>query len=82
MANNYYKKQMKGMLGATVGTMAGVGMIGATAGMAQALPAGSMASTMANTAVGLQGVALLGPSLKYANNSLGLNSRPRKRMKR
>jgi hypothetical protein len=76
------KKQMKGMLGATVGTMAGVGLLGATAGMAAGLPAGSMASTMANTTVGLQGVALMGPSLKYANDSLGLNQRARRRARR
>jgi len=78
---NYYQKQMKGMMSAGVGTMVGVGLIGATAPMVQALPVGT-ARTIAGTAVGLQGVALLGPNLKYANDSLGLNSRPRRRMKR
>jgi hypothetical protein len=60
--------------------MAGIGLIGATAPLAQALPVGT-ARTMASTAVGLQGVALLGPSLKYANDSLGVNNKPRKKVK-
>jgi len=79
---NYYQTQTGNMLNASIGTMVGVGVLGATAGMAQGLPAGSMASSMANTAVGLQGVALLGPSLKYANDSLGINQRPRRRVRR
>jgi len=76
---NYYQNQMGGMLNAGISTMVGIPLIGATAGMAAGLPAGSMASTMTNTAVGLQGVALMGPSLKYANDSLGLNSRSRRK---
>ena len=78
---NYYQKQMKGMLNTTVGTMVGVGLIGATSQMVQALPVGT-ARTMAGTAVGLQGVALLGPSLKYANDSLGINQRSRRKVRR
>jgi hypothetical protein len=78
---NYYQKQTAGMLNASIGTMVGVGLIGATAPMVQALPVGT-ARTIAGTAVGLQGVALLGPSLKYANDSLGINSRPRRKVRR
>ena len=77
---NYYQAQTAGMLNASIGTLVGVPFLGATAGMAAGLPAGT-AATMANTAVGLQGVALLGPSLKYTNDSLGLNS-VRRRIRR
>jgi len=52
-----------------VTTMVGVGLIGATSGMTNALPAGT-AKTLAGTAVGLQGVALMGPSLKLVKKSL------------
>lgn len=78
---NYYQRQTAGMLGAAVGTMAGIGVLGATSSMVQALPVGT-ARTMAGTAVGLQGVALLGPSMKYANDSLGINQRPRRKVRR
>jgi type IV secretory pathway TrbL component len=75
---NYYQNQMKGMMGATVGTLVGTSMLGATSSMVQGLPAGT-AKTIAGTAVGLQGVALLGPSMKYANDSLGINQRSRRK---
>jgi len=78
---NYYQTQTGRMLATSVGTMVGVGLLSATAGMAGGLPAGT-AKTMANTAVGLQGVALMGPSLKYANDSLGVNRRPRRKIRR
>ena len=78
---NYYQKQMKGMLSTSINTLVGTSLLSATAGMARGLPAGT-AKTMANTAVGLQGVALMGPSLKYANDSLGINKRPRRKVRR
>jgi hypothetical protein len=46
-----------------VGNIVGVGLIGASATAAGALPAG-MAKDFAGTAVGLQGVALIGHNLK------------------
>ena len=71
------------MITTGVGNLVGMGLMGATAGMANALPAGSLASSMAGTTVGLQGVALLGPNLKLVNDSLGGGQRPvRRRVRR
>jgi len=69
------------MITTGVGNLVGMGLMGATAGMANTLPAGSLASNMAGTAVGLQGVALLGPNLKLVNDSLGSGQRPRARQR-
>lgn len=52
-----------------MGNIVGVGLIGATSSMANALPAGT-AKTLTGTAVGLQGVAMLGPNLKLAKKSM------------
>jgi hypothetical protein len=57
------------MIKTGIATMVGVGMIDATATQVAALPAGT-AKTLAGTAVGLQGVALMGPSIKLAKKSL------------
>jgi hypothetical protein len=60
------------MIGNFMGTMVGVGLVGATANMANAMPAG-MAKDLTGTAVGLQGVALVGhsmgaiPNMSYGN---------------
>ena len=51
------------MIGNFMGTMVALPLVGASAGMANALPAGT-AKDLAGTAVGLQGVALVGHSLK------------------
>jgi len=74
---NYYQTQTGNMIKAGVGTMVGIGLIGATAPMVAALPVGT-ARTMAGTAVGLQGVALLGPNLKLVNDSFGDTPRRRR----
>ena len=58
------------MINTGVGNLVGVGMISATSGMVQGLPAG-MAKDIAGITPGLQSVALLGPNLKLANDSLG-----------
>ena len=78
---NYYQTQTGNMIRTGVGNLVGVGLMGATATAAAALPAGSMASTMAGTTVGLQGVAMLGPNLKLVNDSLGTNQRRRRRVR-
>lgn len=67
-----YKKKdslVGDMIKTSVGTMVGVGMIGATAGMVNQLPAGT-AKTIAGTVPGLQSVALLGPNIKLVKKSL------------
>ena len=53
-----------------VTTMVGVGLIGATSGMANAMPAGT-AKNLVGTTVGLQSVALMGPSIKLVKKSFG-----------
>jgi hypothetical protein len=50
------------MIGNFMGTMVGIPLVGASASMANAMPAG-MAKDLTGTAVGLQGVALVGHSL-------------------
>lgn len=67
------------MISTGVGNLVGMGMIGATAGMVGAIPAG-MAHDVAAIVPGLQSVALLGPNLSLVNDSLG--SRPRRRVSR
>jgi hypothetical protein len=58
------------MIGTGVTNMVGVGMIGATAGMVNQMPAG-MGKDIAGVVPGLQSVALLGPNIKLAKTSLG-----------
>lgn len=57
------------MINTSIGTMVGVGMIGATAGMVNELPAGT-AKSIAGVVPGLQSAALLGPNIKLAKSSL------------
>jgi len=65
------KSSMVGdMLSTGVGTMVGVGMISATAGMVNTMPAGT-AKDIAGVVPGLQSVALLGPNISLAKKSLG-----------
>ena len=52
-----------------VTTMVGGAMMGASADMVNAMPAG-MGKTMAGHAVGFQGLALMGPNIKLAKKSL------------
>ena len=67
------KKKSNGMIGdfmkTGVTTMVGAGMMGASADIVNAMPAG-MGKTMAGHAVGFQGIALMGPSIKLAKKSL------------
>lgn len=56
------KKNKNTMIGNFMGTMMALPLVGASAGVANALPAGT-AKDLAGTAVGLQGVALVGHSL-------------------
>lgn len=63
-----YKKSrkssfVKDVVGTGVGNIVGIGMIGATAEMANALPAGT-AKTITGVIPGLQSVALVGHNLK------------------
>ena len=69
------------MLNASIATIVGTGMVGAAANQAAAIPAG-MAHDMAGTAVGLGGVALMGPNLKLVNQSFGGMSGSSKRRKK
>lgn len=81
MAQKRRKQSYMGqMINTSIGNMVGVGMIGATAGMVQGLPAG-MAKDVAGVVPGLQSVALLGPNMKLAKDALGSNG-PRRRMVR
>ena len=57
-----------------VGTIVGVGLIGATASAVGALPAGT-AKNLAGIVPGLQSTALLGHNLKFVNTSLKSNSK-------
>ena len=82
MAQKRKKSFMGQMINTSVGNMVGIGLIGATAPMAQSLTAGSMERTMASTAVGLQGVAMLGPNLRFAQDSLGGSYGQRRRRKK
>lgn len=70
------------MLGNIIGTgvtnIVGVGMIGATADVVQAMPAGT-AKTIAGITPGLQSVALLGPNLKLVNDSFGSSNKKKKK---
>jgi hypothetical protein len=56
-----------------VGNIVGVGLIGASSSAVGALPAGTpeLAKSMAGTAVGMQGVALLGHNVGYAKRAFG-----------
>jgi len=58
------------MVSTGVGNLVGVGLMGATADMTNALPAGT-AKSLAGTAVGLQGVALIGHNVKSVKKSMG-----------
>jgi len=65
------KKSLVGkMLNTGVTNLVGVGMIGATAGAVNSLPAGT-AKNIAGIVPGLQSVALLGNNIKLAKISLG-----------
>jgi hypothetical protein len=68
------------MMGTAVGNLVGMGMLGATAGMAGGLPAGSMAANMANLTTGLQATSMIGPNLQMVNASMG--AVPRRRVAR
>lgn len=57
------------LLSTGMSNIVGVGMMDATSSMVNSLSAGT-AKTLAGTAVGLQGVALLGNNLKLAKKSL------------
>ena len=67
------------MVGTAMGNLVGMGMLGATAGMANAIPAG-MAKDMAGLATGLQATSMIGPNLQMMNASMG--AAPRRRVAR
>jgi hypothetical protein len=67
---SYYQKATGNMISTGIGNLVGVGLIGATAGMTNALPAG-MAKDMAGMVPGLQSVALMGPNVKLINDNFG-----------
>ena len=67
---NYTKKMIK----TGVGNLVGVGLIGASAQAVGGLSAGT-AKTLAGTAVGLQGVSLLGPNLRLVNDAFKIKRR-------
>lgn len=58
------------MMNVGVTNLVGVGMISATAGMVNQLPAGT-AKDIAGVIPGMQGIALLGPNIKLVKKSLG-----------
>ena len=58
------------MVGMGVGNLVGVGMMSASADALHGMEAGT-AKTLAGTAVGLGGVALVGHNLGYVKKSLG-----------
>lgn len=66
------RRKNNSMLGNTlnmgVGNILGAGLMGASAGAVNSLPAGT-AKDLAGTAVGLQGVALLGHNIKYTKKA-------------
>ena len=59
---NTNNSMLKNMVGMGIGNLVGVGMIGATAGAVQSLPAGT-AKDIAGLAPALQSTALLGANL-------------------
>ena len=61
------------MLKMGIGNLIAIPLIGASAAQVGALPAGTpeLAKSMAGTAVGLQGVALLGHNVGYAKRAFG-----------
>ena len=83
MAQKRKQSYMGQMINTGVGNLVGVGMIGATAGMVQGLPAG-MAKDVAGIVPGLQSVAMVGQNVKLATGSFGnMNGNgPRRRMVR
>jgi hypothetical protein len=74
-------KRTKKLIGNFVGTMVGIPLMGASATMANAMPAG-MAKDLTGTAVGLQGVALVSHSLKGIDTSFGIQQPKRKKQKK
>ena len=85
MAKKRKATMLGNMLGMGMTNLVGVGMIGATAGMVNTIPAGT-AHDIAGMAPALQSTALLGANLGRVNNSFGgfgtrTRSRKRKRGK-
>lgn len=64
------KSALGNMMSAGVGTMVGVGMMGATASMVNQMPAGT-AKSIAGVVPGLQATALVGHNLKMVKSSFG-----------
>jgi hypothetical protein len=67
------------MIGNFMGTMVAVPLVGASASMVNTMPAGT-AKDLAGTAVGLQGVALVGHSLKTVPG-MGMSQKRHRKMK-
>jgi hypothetical protein len=74
------KTYLGNMLTTGVGNMVGVGLISGTSSMVNTLPAGSMERSVAGIVPGLQSVAMLGPNVKFVNDSLGGLSSSRKKV--
>lgn len=70
-------KKKNTMIGNFMGTMMALPLVGASAGAVNALPAGT-AQTLSGTAVGLQGVALVGHSLGTVPNMSNKKSKMKK----
>lgn len=62
------KSHLKGIVDVGVTNLVGIGMIGATSEMVNALPTGT-AKTITGIVPGLQSTALLGPNLKLVSKS-------------
>ena len=58
------------MVNTGIGTLVGVGMMGATASMVNAMPAGT-AKTITGIVPGLQATTLVGYNLKAVNQTMG-----------
>lgn len=65
---NYSNNPTRNMVNMGVGNLLGVGLMGASASAVGGLPAGT-AKDLAGTAVGLQGVALLGHNIGYVKKA-------------
>jgi hypothetical protein len=76
-----HKNQTKNLIGGAVGLLAGTALLGAAAAPVAGMETG-MAKTMAGTAVGLGGVALVGHSLGMIPKDFGFKPVKMKRVSR
>lgn len=67
-----HRRMGNSLVGMGLGNLMAIPLIGASASMANTIPAGT-AKTLAGTAVGMQGVALLGHNAGYAKKMFKSN---------